>query len=195
MTVQSVCVYCGSSNRVDDVYKNIAREIGTTLAQRKIRLVYGGGHVGLMGIVADAALAAGGEVVGIIPEHIRAHEVQHKGLTELFVVDTMHTRKNMMVEKSDAFLVLPGGFGTLDEMFEVLTWKQLALHNKPVLIYNALGFWNPLLALINHVIDTGFAPKTNHLIYKSVSNVDEMITALSAPAGEGFDPLSKWSSE
>lgn len=193
MTIQSVCVYCGSSNRVDDVYKNLAAEVGTALAQRGKRIVYGGGHVGLMGVVADSALKAGAEVIGIIPEHIRAHEIQHKGLTELHVVENMHMRKSLMVEKSDAFVILPGGFGTLDEAFEVLTWKQLALHNKPVIIYNAFGFWDPLLKLIDHLINTGFAPKNNYLIFKTVTSLDEMFTALSAPVGDALSPDAKWS--
>lgn len=192
MTIQSVCVYCGSSNHVDEAYKQVARDVGRALAQHHLRIVYGGGYVGLMGLVADSALAAGGEVVGIIPEHIRAHEVQHKGLTELHVVDNMHTRKSLMVEKADAFVILPGGFGTLDEAFEVLTWKQLALHTKPIIIYNANGFWTPLLTLIDHMIDSGFAPKSNYDIFKSVTTIDELFAALNAPAPRVFGPEEKW---
>lgn len=192
MTIQSVCVYCGSSNNIDETYKALARTVGKALADHKIRLVYGGGHVGMMGLVADSALDAGGEVIGIIPEHIRAHEVQHLGLTELHIVDNMHTRKNMMVEKADAFIALPGGFGTLDELFEVLTWKQLGLHNKPILIFNIGGFWDPLVSLINSVIETNFAPKNNHLIFKTVTSVDEMFTALFAPPPTNLGPESKW---
>lgn len=192
MTIHSVCVYCGSSNHVDDVYKKLAVDVGTALAQHKKRIVYGGGHVGLMGLVADSALKAGGEVIGIIPEHIRAHEVQHKGLTELHVVDSMHTRKNLMAEKADAFVVLPGGFGTLDEAFEVLTWKQLALHNKPIIIFNVNGFWDPLIKLIDHMIEQGFAPKNNYLIFKTVTNMEELFTALSTPSGDTLSPDAKW---
>ncbi len=192
MTLQSVCVYCGSSNHVDEIYKQTAEKVGIALAERKLRIIYGGGHVGLMGIIADAALKAGGEVVGIIPEHIRAHEVQHKGLTELHVVDSMHTRKNLMAEKADAFVILPGGFGTLDEAFEVLTWKQLALHNKPIIIYNADGFWTPLLKLIDHMIESGFAPKNNYLIFKTANNLDELFAALSAPLPRSVSPDAKW---
>lgn len=192
MTIQSVCVYCGSSNHVDETYKNLARAVGEALAKKGFRIVYGGGHVGLMGLVADSALKAGGEVVGIIPEHIRAHEVQHKGLTELIVVNDMHTRKNMMVEKADAFLVLPGGFGTLDEAFEVLTWKQLALHNKPIVIFNVEGFWTPLLNLIEHMIVKGFAPASNRNIFKAVTNIDDLFAALAKPLDRLFGPDEKW---
>lgn len=192
MTIQSVCVYCGSSNRVDDKYKKMAATVAAALAAHKMRIVYGGGHVGLMGVLADAALAAGGEVVGIIPEHIRAHEVQHTGLTELVVVDSMHTRKSLMVERSDAFVILPGGFGTLEEAFEVLTWKQLALHNKPIVIYNAFGFWDLLTTLMEEVIAKGFAPETNRRIFKVVTTLDEMFDALNTPLDFVVDPKVKW---
>ena len=141
LSVQSVCIYCGSSNDVDDRYKKSARDVSTMLARQGKTIVYGGGHVGLMGIVADTALKAGAKVIGIIPEHIRAQEVQHTGLTELHVVPDMHTRKRMMVERADAFVILPGGLGTLDETFEILTWKKLKLHNKPVIIFNENGYW------------------------------------------------------
>src|SRR6202042_3527823 len=120
-------------------------------------LVYGGGHVGLMGIVADTALQNGAEVIGIIPEHIRAQEVQHHGLTELHVVPDMHTRKRMMVERADAFIILPGGLGTLDETFEIITWKKLKLHSKPIIILNQHGYWDEMLALIDKMIADGFA--------------------------------------
>ena len=142
--VFSVCVYCGSSSRVSDTYKDAAHQLGTLLGENGHQLVYGGGRVGLMGIVADATLAAGGSVVGIIPEHIQVLEVEHTGLTELLVVDSMHTRKRMMVDRSDAFVVLPGGLGTLDETFEILTWKQLRLHDKPIVVANIDGYWDAL---------------------------------------------------
>ena len=193
--LQSVCVYCGSSCHVDDVYKQIAVDVGTALAQRKKRIVYGGGHVGLMGLLADSALKAGGEVVGIIPEHIRAREVQHKGLTELIVVENMHARKSLMVERADAFVVLPGGFGTLDETFEILTWKYLGLHNKPIIIYNQSGFWTPLLSLLNHMTAKGFvmsSHKDNAEYYRVASTLDDLFAALAAPTGPVMDPATKW---
>lgn len=192
VSIQSVCVYCGSSNHVDDSYKKLAHEVGTALARRGLRVVYGGGHVGLMGTMADAALAAGGKVIGIIPEHIRAREVQHKNLTELHVVDSIHTRKRMMVDYSDAFIILPGGFGTLDEAFEVLTWKQLGLHSKPIIIHNVDGFWTPLVALIETIISTGFAPQGMQKFYHVTTNTAELIAALDAPSEEMMDPATKW---
>lgn len=178
MSVSTVCVYCGSSNEVADIYKKTAQAAGTALAGQGMNLVYGGGHVGLMGIVADAALKAGAKVTGIIPEHIRAKEVQHTGLTELHVVPDMHTRKRMMVERSDAFVVLPGGLGTLDEVFEILTWKKLGLHNKPVLIFNQDGYWDPFLALIDRTVREGFAGPSDRALFKVVTTVSEMLDVL-----------------
>ena len=174
----SVCVYCGSSSRVADVHKDAAHMLGDGLARRGIRLVYGGGRVGLMGIAADAALAAGGHVVGIIPEHIQAAEIEHTGLTELHVVDSMHTRKRMMVDRSDAFVVLPGGLGTLDEAFEILTWKQLGLHDKPVVIVDVDGYWRPLLGLVDHMVAQGFAQPAHLALFTVVDDVDGVFAAL-----------------
>lgn len=190
--IKSVCVYCGSSNHIDDDFNVMARHVGTALAEHKLRVIYGGGKRGLMGQMADAALKAGGEVVGIIPEFIRAHEIQHTGLTELHVVDSMHIRKSMMVERADAFVVLPGGFGTMDETFEVLTWKQLNLHTKPIVIFNYKGFWQPLLDLLDHMIARGFSPDENALLFSVVDNVDDLFTALAAPQGPVMDPATKW---
>lgn len=174
----SVCVYCGSSSRVADVHKDAAHMLGDGLARRGIQLVYGGGRVGLMGIAADAALAAGGHVVGIIPEHIQAAEIEHTGLTELQVVDSMHTRKRMMVDRSDAFVVLPGGLGTLDEAFETLTWKQLGLHDKPVVIVDVDGYWRPLLGLVDHMVAQGFTQPAHRALFTVVDDVDGVFAAL-----------------
>ncbi len=189
---KSVCVYCGSSARVDQAHKDTAREVGSALARHGIKVVYGGGRVGLMGILADSVLEAGGKVVGIIPEYIRSREIQHTGLTEMHVVDSMHTRKRMMVDRADAFLVLPGGFGTMDEAFEVLTWRQLGLHDRNIVIYNKGGFWDPLLALIGHLIDSGFAPANNRSFYSVVSDLDGLFSALAAEPAKAHDPMSKW---
>ena len=178
--VRAVCVYCGSSNRVDESYRQAAHELGIRLASAGLRLVYGGGRVGLMGIVADAALSAGGEVVGIIPEHIQKLEVDHTGLTELHVVDSMHTRKRMMVERSDAFLVLPGGLGTLDEMFEIVTWRQLNLHDKPIIVVNVGGYWDPLRTLLQHLRDAGFAPPASDGFVRFIDHIEEVLPALRA---------------
>ncbi|MFD1628036.1 TIGR00730 family Rossman fold protein [Azospirillum griseum] len=182
-SLSSVCVYCGASAQVADVHKDAAHALGEGLAQRGIRLIYGGGRVGLMGIVADAALAAGGEVVGIIPDHIQSMEVEHTGLTELHVVDSMHTRKRMMVERADAFVILPGGLGTLDEAFEVLTWKQLRLHDKPIIVADVDGYWRPLLGLIDHMVAQGFARVDRSRLYRVADQIDAVFTALEdAPA-------------
>ncbi len=174
----SVCVYCGSSARVNDVYKEAARRLGTGLGRAGIQLVYGGGRVGLMGILADAALAAGGRVVGIIPGHLQALEVDHSGLHELVVVESMHERKRMMVDRSDAFVVLPGGLGTLDEAFEVVTWKQLRLHDKPVLIADIAGYWRPLLDLLQHIDGEGFVSGGHSRLIEVVDGVDDVMARL-----------------
>jgi uncharacterized protein (TIGR00730 family) len=173
-----VCIYCGSSNNVAPRFKDVARIVSQTLARQGTTIVYGGGHVGLMGIVADAALAEGAKVIGIIPEHIRAQEVQHNGLTELHVVTDMHTRKRMMVDRADAFVILPGGLGTLDETFEILTWKKLKLHNKPILIFNQDGYWDSLIALIDRTIIEGFASPSDRALFNVVTDVDGMVQTL-----------------
>ncbi|WP_042697058.1 TIGR00730 family Rossman fold protein [Azospirillum sp. B506] len=177
-SLSSVCVYCGASSRVADVHKEAAHALGDGLARRGIRMVYGGGRVGLMGIAADAAIAAGGEVVGIIPEHIQSAEVEHTGLTELHVVDSMHTRKRMMVERSDAFVILPGGLGTLDEAFEILTWKQLQLHDKPIVVADVDGYWRPLLGLIDHMVAQGFARIDRSALYRVADHIDGVFEVL-----------------
>lgn len=192
MTVRSVCVYCGSANRVDGMFKTIAGEVGAAIARQGKKLVYGGGRVGLMGIVADSALAAGGEVVGVIPHHIQAREIQHTGLTELHVVDDMHTRKRMMVERSDAFVILPGGFGTLDETFEILTWKQLQLHSKPVIIFNACGYWDKLVSLIESMVGCGFAQPANLELFSVVQDIPSMFEAFERSAPVCPDVTTKW---
>lgn len=177
---------------VDADYKKLAEDVGTNLARNNLKVIYGGGSVGLMGLMANAALLAGGDVIGIIPEHIRSHEIQHTGLTELHVVDSMHIRKSMMFEKADAFVVLPGGFGTLEELFEVLTWKQIGLHSKPILIYNAKGFWDSMLKMIDDVISANFAPQNNRRIFKVVTTLEEMLAALQETSSETFSPEDKW---
>ena len=151
-------------------------------------LVYGGGHVGLMGIVADAGLKAGAEVIGIIPEHIRSKEIQHNGLTQLHVVPDMHTRKRMMVERSDAFVILPGGLGTLDETFEIITWKMLKLHSKPIIIFNFQGFWDPLLALIDNIVKEKFL-SADLILYSVANTVDEMLKLLDDTHPASTKPL------
>ena len=190
MNIRSACIYCASANDIDPAYKEAARQTGDLLARAGVDIVYGGGRVGLMGIAADAALAVGGRVVGIIPEHIQRLEVDHRGLTELHVVSSMHARKQMMVERSDAFIILPGGIGTLDELFEIITWRQLKLHDKPVVIVNVAGFWDPLLTLFSHIEATGFMSKPNlegsaRALFAVVDTVEALLPLL---AGEGTPP-------
>jgi len=156
MKFTSVCVFCGSQTGVRPEYVDAARELVRVLVAHGVGLVYGGGHVGMMGSIADHALELGGRVTGIIPEHLMRPEVAHKGLTELLVVDSMHARKRAMADRSDAFVVLPGGYGTLEEMFEMLTWLQLQLHAKPVGIVNVEGYFDLLLEFIRHGASEGF---------------------------------------
>lgn len=152
----SICVYCGSRPGSSPAFEAAARETGTLIGQLGWQLVYGGGRAGLMGMVADAALAAGGRVVGVIPQSLMVHELGHNGLSELHVVQSMHERKRLMAERSDAFLALPGGIGTLEELFEVWTWRQLGYHDKPVGLLNTAGYYDALLAFIGASIDSGF---------------------------------------
>lgn len=154
--IRTVCAFCGSQPGSAPEYVAAARELGGLLASRGLSLVYGGGHVGMMGALADAALAAGGAVVGVIPEHLMRPEVAHQQLTELCIVDSMHTRKRTMAERADAFVVLPGGYGTLEEMFEMVTWLQLRLHAKPVGCLNVAGYFDRLLDFLNHAAREGF---------------------------------------
>ena len=145
-----------------------------------MRLIYGGGHVGLMGATADAVLAAGGEVIGVIPKHLQDWEVGHHGLTELHVVDTMHSRKQMMFELADAFVALPGGIGTLDETFEIISWRQLRLHDKPLVILDDGGYWQPMAALLEAVVTGGFADPSIADFYEVAENVQGVFDCLSA---------------
>jgi uncharacterized protein (TIGR00730 family) len=178
--IQRLCVYCGSSGSVGRQYREAASELGAHLAAAGIGLVFGGGRVGLMGLLADAALAAGGEVTGVIPARLRDAELAHSGVTELLVVAGMHERKRVMAERADAFAILPGGIGTLDETFEVLSWKQLGLHDKPILIVDIAGYWAPLRKLLDHIITNGFAgPQTRGLV-QVVPTVAALMAALAA---------------
>jgi len=190
--IKNVCVYCGSSSNVDEAYKAAATKLGAMVAQEDWGVVYGGGRVGLMGLVADSALKAGGDVVGIIPEHIQEREVQHEDLTELHVVDTMHVRKQMMVDRSQAFVILPGGLGTLDELFELMTWKQLGLHDKPIVIVNMNGYWDDMLKAVRHIAKQGFMREDDLNMFVEVQNVDEVPEAIKNAPMEKFDPTTKW---
>jgi uncharacterized protein (TIGR00730 family) len=178
--IRRLCVYCGSSAAVDPRYREAASGLGAQLAAAGIELVYGGGRVGLMGLLADAALAKGGHVVGVIPRHLHAAEVAHTGLSELLVVDTMHARKRLMAERAEAFAVLPGGVGTLDETFEILSWRQLDLHDKPIFVVDIGGYWQPLAALLDHLVGSGFAPARTAGLVSFVPSVAALMAALAA---------------
>lgn len=154
--MKAICVFCGSATGKNSKYIKTARMLGRYLAENNIRLVYGAGNIGLMGQLADACLDAGGEVLGVIPDFLKKKEVYHTGLTELIVTTTMHQRKEIMEKHADAFIVLPGGFGTLDEFFEILTWRQLGLHHKPIAIYNPDGYYDHLLQHISHMNEQAF---------------------------------------
>ncbi len=172
--MKRICVYCGSSPGRDPAFRQAAETLGALLAQRGIGVVYGGGHVGLMGAVADAAMAAGGEVIGVIPEALEAREIGHREITELRVVASMHERKLLMADLSDAFIALPGGVGTIEELVEIFTWLQLGLHAKPVSLLNVNGYWQPLVAVFDHGVAESFIKPE----YRAMLLVDEDPAAL-----------------
>lgn len=173
--IASVGVFCGSRSGNSPIFASAASQLGTLLAQKKIKLVYGAGNIGLMGVIADACLASNGYVIGVIPTKLVQKEVAHNGLTEIFVVDSMHERKALMASKSEAFIALPGGFGTCDELFEILTWAQLGIHHNPIGILNTEGFFDPLLSWIDQMIEQGFVkPKFRQLLLVA-SKPDELL--------------------
>lgn len=180
--ITSVCVYCGSSPGNNPMYSHAAATIGRLIAERGLRMVYGGGAVGLMGIAADAAMKAGGTVTGIIPENLFPREVAHQSLTELIHVPNMHVRKAEMFSAADAFIALPGGFGTLEELAEVLTWAQIGVHDNPVGLLNTGGFYDPLLAWVDQAVDHGFAKPANRDLLLVADKPSELLDALAAHA-------------
>ena len=179
----SVCVYCGSRPGLDAAFAQAANTVGRLIGQSGGQLVYGGGRAGLMGIVADAALAAGATVVGVIPQALMERELGHRGLTELHVVQTMHERKQMMAERSDAFLALPGGIGTLEELFEVWTWQQLGYHDKPVGLLNVAGYYDRLLRFLDETGRQGFVPTAQRELLQVDADPAALLGRLSALAG------------
>ncbi len=176
--LRSVCVFCGSSSGRRPEYRAAAELVGRTLASRGIRLVYGGGNVGLMGTTADAALAAGGQVVGVIPDVLMAKEVGHTSLTELHVVRNLHERKAMMADLSDAFVALPGGFGTFEEFCEVITWSQLSLHQKPCGLLNIAGYWDPMVRMFDHAVEEGFLKPQNRNIVLVDADFEKLLSKM-----------------
>ncbi|MEP7013670.1 MAG: TIGR00730 family Rossman fold protein [Acidobacteriota bacterium] len=176
--MKRICLYCGSSPRVNNGYLDLARDFGTALASRGLDLVYGGGRTGLMGAAADAVLAAGGRVIGVIPNALAEMEVAHAGLTELHRVDTMHERKAMMADLSDGFAALPGGLGTLDEWFEIWTWAQLGFHHKPIGLLNFEGFFDPLLTFLDHLVAEGFVRPEHRAMTVVERDVEALIDRL-----------------
>jgi uncharacterized protein (TIGR00730 family) len=176
--VSNVAVFCASANGAKPVYAEAAAELARALVKRNVGIVYGGANVGLMRVVAEAALAEGGRVVGVIPSVLVEAEVAHQGLTELHITDSMHTRKALMADRSDLFIALPGGFGTFEELFEVLAWQTLKIHAKPVLLLNIEGFYDKLLAFLDHCVDEGMLREKNRRIINVANSVDELLGML-----------------
>ena len=176
--INSVCVYCASSTKIDSVYFDAARELGTLLGQRQIRLINGAGNMGLMSAVSDAALRAGGEVTGVIPRFMVEQGWHHTGLTKLIETETMHERKRMMADLSDGVIALPGGCGTLEELLEIITWKQLGLYLNPIVILNINGFYDSLLDMLQRAVDENFMRKEHSAIWKVASEPEEAVNLL-----------------
>lgn len=195
--MKSICVFCGSNAGNQPIYRSEAEKLGRLLAARGIELVYGGGNVGLMGAVADACLEAGGTVVGVIPQALMGKEVagrpvDHRTLTRLEVVDSMHTRKARMAELAEGFIALPGGFGTFEEFCEILTWGQLGFHAKPMGLLNVNGFYDPLLAMFERAVADGFLRLQNRAMALADSDIEGLLAAMAAYRAE---PVSKWLKE
>jgi uncharacterized protein (TIGR00730 family) len=184
--IRSLAVFCGSRVGNDPAYAEAGRILGTGMARLGIRLVFGGGKIGIMGVVADAVLAAGGSVLGVIPRFLREREVAHNDLTGIVVTDSMHVRKTRLYEESDAFLIMPGGLGTFDEAFEIITWRQLGLHDKPILICDVAGWARPFVGLIEHAIARGFASPSATALYEVLPDAEAVVARLSRlPVGTG----------
>lgn len=176
--MKRVCVYCGSSLGNQPIYRDAAVTMGNVLASRGIGLVYGGGNVGLMGVIAETVLAAGGEVIGVIPQSLADREIAHVGVTDLRIVDSMHTRKAMMADLSDAFIAMPGGFGTFEEIFEAVTWTQLGVHRKPCGLLNTGGFYSPLAAFIDQAVTEGFIKAVHRAAIIVDDNPERLLESL-----------------
>lgn len=187
--MNNIAVFCGSSKGSRKVYETQAKILGAYLANRDIDIIYGGGNIGLMGAIADAALAKNGKVIGVIPEFLLMKEVGHTGVSELIVVQTMHERKITMFERSDAFMILPGGFGTMEEFFEVLTWQQLGLHEKPIGILNTNGYYDHLIDLFDNMVKEGFLKEANREMVIVDDRLDDLVEKMENYHGQRVD---KW---
>ena len=189
MTFQRLCIFCGSQIGHDPVYAGAAGDLGRLLAQRGIAVVYGGGHVGMMGVLAEAALAAGGKVIGVIPDALKRRELAYENLTELIVTRTMHERKQRMADLSDGFVALPGGFGTFEEFCEIVTWAQLGLHAKPCGLLNVNRYYDPMLAMFEHALKEGFLRPQHRALVLSAHGAAALLAAMEAWRPP---PLEKW---
>lgn len=189
LALKRICVFCGANTGARPEYASAARELAALLARHHLGLVYGGGNIGLMGVIADAMLDAGGEVIGVIPSSLVAREVAHRGVTELRVVQTMHERKALMNELSDAFIALPGGFGTFDEFFEILTWSQLGIHDKPSGMLNVAGYYDPLLVMLDHAVTEKLLRPEHRNLVIADTDAERLLQRLAA-----FTPVTvgKW---
>lgn len=192
ITLKRITIFCGSSLGTDELYQSQASLVGQTLAKNNIELVYGGAKIGLMGAVADGVLSNGGKVIGVLPYFLKSKEIAHQGLTDLILVNTMHERKTKMNELCDGVIALPGGFGTIEELFEMLTWAQLGLHKKPIGILNVDGFYDTLIDLIQTMVDKGFLKQINKQMLLVSDTIDDLLNQMNeyvAPA------VGKWISE
>jgi uncharacterized protein (TIGR00730 family) len=187
-----ICVYCGSAANVDEDYHDLARKVAQAIVKEGWEIVYGGARTGLMGTTADAALDAGGKVIGIIPQNIKEKDFQHPDLTELHVTPDLHARKKMMVAMADAFVVLPGGLGTLDEAFELLTWRQLGLHTKPLFFVERRLFWQPLRWMLDRMIEVGFCKPVHASMYRFLDDADLLVQSIKDSDKSQLDPSVKW---
>lgn len=189
MSINSIAVFCASSKGNNPIYMEQAYDLGKQIAHRRKSVVYGGAHVGLMGAVASGALENGGKVYGVLPNFLKQKELECEGLTEMYVVETMHERKAKMNELSDAIIALPGGFGTMEELFEMMTWGQLALHHKPIGLFNINGFYDSMLIFVNKMIENGFVKDEYRQLYVVDSNIESLLDKL-----EAFEPMvnDKW---
>lgn len=193
--IRSLCVFCGASDAVDAAYRELATILGRSMAAAGVELVFGGGRIGLMGLISQAVAQGGGKVTGVIPRHLHRAEIGGRAaLGELHIVETMHERKALMFARSDAIAVLPGGLGTLDETFEVLTWKQLGLHDKPIVVVDVKGYWGPLMHQIDRVVATGFAPRSSLDLMRIVDTPEAVLPLLASLPEPRVEPPTRFTS-